>query len=275
MLGQGKARLHLLLACFGFWALAACSHGQGPIMKQSAAENFFDGRPLELAKAIERNDIPALRTYAVGVDLAAAGRKEMTLLWYALVGMGAPNLDAVKTLISLGVDPDTQITQGLGSALDYAFLSKETQILQAMLDGGLSPNHKSPRHKLMLQRAVAASMAHTRLLVERGTNIDARDSVGGTALHTAVNVNNPEVALYLVRQGANFNTAKGNGASVAWSVYLTIRDMEPSTLRSQFEALQAEMIAKGAKFPPDPPEVVRDQMRAQGLKPSVPPGKTR
>jgi hypothetical protein len=32
------------------------------------------------------------------------------------------------------------------------------------------------------------------------------------------------------------------------------------------------MIQKGAKFPPDPPEVVRDRMRAQGLKPAVPPG---
>jgi hypothetical protein len=35
------------------------------------------------------------------------------------------------------------------------------------------------------------------------------------------------------------------------------------------------MIAKGAKWPPDSPEVVRGQMRAKGLTLLVPPGHKR
>ena len=51
-------------------------------MKSYPADEFFDGRQLELARAIDRNDMNALRANAAGVDLSAAGRKEMTLLWY-------------------------------------------------------------------------------------------------------------------------------------------------------------------------------------------------
>ena len=241
-------------------------------MKSYPADEFFDGRQLELARAIDRNDMNALRANAAGVDLSAAGRKEMTLLWYAMVGSGTPHLDAIKTLVSLGVDPDTQIAQGLGSALDYAFLSKETHILKAMLDGGLSPNHRSPKQKLMLQRAVAASLAHTKLLLERGTEIDAQDSIGGTALDASLTKDKPEIGLYLLQHGANFNTVTVNGVTPAWTIKWTLDRLQRSPLRTQFEELRDLMIAKGAKWPPDPPEVVRDWMRRQGMKVVVPAG---
>jgi hypothetical protein len=46
-------------------------------------------------------------------------------------------------------------------------------------------------------------------------------------------------------------------------------------MRPQYEQLRDLIIKKGAKWPPDPPEVVRDQMRAQGIKPVVPLGHKR
>ena len=237
------------------------------------AEEFFIGRKLKLAKAIEASDMSAFRQLAEGEDLAATGDKNMTLLWFAML---QKKFDAIKTIIQLGVDPDTQLAQGIGSTLDNALREKDLRFLKAMLDGGLPPNHKSPKHNLMLQRAIIkGNLEHLKLLVERGADVNQRDIIGGTALHEAVNSVQPEKAIYLFERGADATTNRTNGVSVAWSVHRAIERQAPGPVRSQFEALRTLMIKKGVKFPPDPPEVVREQMRSKGLKPAVPPGFSR
>ena len=271
-------------ACLGLAVnlLAACAYPLNAVYPLNAlskaltvprtypAEEFFTGRKLKLAKAIEADDMSAFRQLAKGEDLAAPGDRQMTLLWFAIQQQ---KFDAIKTLIQLGVDPDTQIAQGIGTALDYALLQKDLRFLTAMLDGGLSPNHKSPKHNLMLQRAlVEGSFEHLKLLVDRGANINERDSIGGTALHEAVSTVQLEQAIYLVERGADVTTNRTNGVSVEWAVHKALERQAPGALRTQFEAVRDLMIKKGVKFPPDPPEVVRDQVRSKGLKPAVPWG---
>jgi hypothetical protein len=121
------------------------------------AEEFFSGRQLEIARAIEANDMTQMHTLVPDVDLAASGQKNMTLLWFAMLRR---NYEAVKTLVTLGVNPDTQIMQGIGSALTYTMMPRKDhsdqtgiRLLQAMLDGGLSPNYKTPGGDPLVQRA--------------------------------------------------------------------------------------------------------------------------
>ena len=73
-------------------------------MKTTNPEQFFDGRMLDMARAIQSNDMARLRQLAVGQNLNQPGRQDMSLLWFA-IQPGQLNTEAVKTLVSLGADP--------------------------------------------------------------------------------------------------------------------------------------------------------------------------
>jgi len=247
------------------------------------AEEFFSGRQLEIARAINANDMALVRKLAPGTDLSAPGQKGMTLMWFAMQP-GRPNFEAVKTLVALGVDPDTQIAKGIGSALDATMLPRKDpndrtgiRFLEAMLDGGLSPNYKTKYQTPLLQRAAGpgGTMAAVQLLVERGADINASNNIGRTALTDAITSLAPDIALYLVNRGADINTYTTGGVTVGWTVAGPLERLAPGPMRTQYEQLRDLMIKKGMKWPPDPPEVVRDRMRAQGLTPAVPPGHKR
>lgn len=237
------------------------------------AKKFFKGHYLLMAQAIERNDTEQLKLLAQGQDLTLKGDKDMDLMWFAI---GHKNFDSIRTLVELGVNPDAQTAKGLGSALHFAFMNDDTRFLEAMLDGGLSSNHQHPGHELMLQRGVLGGLEHVKLLLERGTHIDDRDSIGGTALYETTASMKPDIGIYLVQQGADFNTYTTIGVSVSWAVHLAINDTRPGNpIHEQFLELRDLMIAKGAKWPPDSPMEVRDQMRARGENPLVPPSQPR
>ena len=259
----------LLTACFSGNGL-----GNSYMSFSYPAKKFFKGHYLLMAQAIERNDMDQLEQLARGQDLTLKGAKDMDLMWFAI---GHENFDAIRTLVELGVNPDTQTAQGIGSALQYTFMKHDdTRFLKAMLDGGLSPNHEHPTQELMLQRAVFGGLQHVKLLLERGTYIDARDSIGGTALTEAISYRSPDIAIFLVEQGADFNTYKVIGSTPAWATHLAINGTRPGNpIHEQFLELRDLMIAKGAKWPPDSPMEVRDQMRARGENPPVPPGQPR
>ena len=230
------------------------------------ASTFFRGHYLEMAKAIEANDIPRLERLAQGQDLMLKGEKDMSLIWFAILH---EKFDAISALIRLGVNPDTQIAEGLGSALDAAFMKHDDiRYLKAMLDGGLDPNYKCPdNYTLMLQRGVAGGLEHVKLLLSRGTRINDRDSIGGTALYEAITSVKPDIAIYLVQQGADFNTVMTNGVTPAWSVHNRINDTRPGNpIHEKFLQLRDLMIKKGVKWPPLPPAKMREQMRARGEK---------
>lgn len=273
---DGNRRRWLRIVCPGLlaWASFGCAIGQGkPMKKYYPPTEFFQGKELELARAIEREDVTEIRTLAVGVDLNTKARQDMTLLIYAMMN---EKFVSVSELVRLGAKPDENIIEGIGTALDYAFHNKDLRYLRVLLDGGLSPDHRSPDRKLMLQRAVIdGSFEHVEFLVGRGANVNLRDSIGGTALHKAINTNQTEIAQYLVLRGAMVDVYDIGGVTVGWAVDFAINRQQPGPLRTKFEQLRDLMIQKGAKFPPDPPEVVRDRMRAQGLKPAVPPGKAK
>lgn len=273
--GNRRRWLRILCAAILGLALSGCANGQAkPMKKYYPPTDFFAGRELELARAIDREDQTEIRVLARGVDPNAKARQDMTLLIYAVMN---DKFASISELVRLGARPDENIIDGIGSVIDHAMYSKDLRYLTALLDGGLSVDFQDSDRTPLIQRAAGAggSIEHVKLLVSRGANVNRRDSIGGTALHSAINVNHVEVGLYLVQIGADIAAHKSNGASVSWAVQLSIDGQQPGPLRTKFEQLRDLMIQKGAKFPPDPPEVVRDRMRAQGLKPAVPPGKAK
>jgi hypothetical protein len=273
----------LINGCGQMGSVYSYQTGDTPMLGQTTylPKDFFTGQQLNIARAIAAGDMNEVRRLAPGVNLTATGQRDMTLMWFAIMRQ---NYEAVKTLVALGVDPDKQIAHGFGSALYYAMWPRKDtsdqsgiRLLQAMLDGGLSPNYKTDDQTSLLQRAAGAfgTMAAVQLRVERGADINARDRIGRTALSDAISSDNPEIALYLINHRADINTHTISGVTVGWGVYKTLERINLGIIRSQFEQLRDLMIKKGVKWPPDSPEVVRDQMRAQGLTPLVPPGHKR
>ena len=259
--------------------------GMGKIFKTTNPEQFFDGRMLEMAQAIQSNDMARLRQLAVGQNLNQPGRQDMSLLWFAMQP-DQLNTEAVKTLVSLGADPAANPIKDFGSPLDYVFMSRKSpgdttglKLLQAILDGGMSPNNTALGSMTPLQKAARSgssfSLEMVKLLLQRGADINARDSLGRTALHQSITADHTDIALYLVQHGAKADTYTVNGATIGWLVKLTLDRIQPGPVRTQFEQLRDLLISKGMKWPPDSPDVVRDQMRARGEEVVVPAGRKR
>ena len=227
------------------------------------AEDLFSGSQLVLAKAIESGDMATFNAQARPEDLVKAGAKGMTLLWFAM-RPSVSNFEAIRSIIAKGVNPDSQVAQGIGSALDYALLNRDIRFLTVMLDGGLSPNHTYPQRSPLLNRAAGpdGSLAHVKLLVERGAKLDTRAANGESALHMAVSAQRLDVAVYLLERGANANTALNNGVSVAWSVHNALSRETAGPVHDGLVRLRDMLVQRGVTFPPDAPAVVRERLKA-------------
>lgn len=255
-----KVILQILLGVIAFVGLT------GFFMDKYAPEKFFEGLNLEAAKAIKAGDNTKLPGLLKGLDLNAVSKKEMTLLWFAIQ---EKNFEAIKILVKGGANPEDHVVQGLGTAVAFSLHNKDLRFLTAMLDGGLSVNHKTMHGTPLIQRAAGADGAtlhHVKLLVERGANLEAKDSLGETALVAAIDTHQPERAIYLVEQGADVSTFNNSGATAMYAAQLRINRQQPGDMRTQFEKLRDLMISKGAKYPPEPPAKVREWMRSQGMK---------
>ena len=274
---------------FALMAITGCH------MNDTTPSKYFDGQYLRAAMAIDGGNESALKATIPHIDVNGRGREDMTLLWYAII---RSNYVAIRDLVSAGYRPDDGAINGLGTPLEDALASDDLRLLKAMLDGGVSPDLQTKGGTTLLQRALYGDKAfdRVRLLVERGANINRRDSIDGTALLDAILLSKPEIAIYLIEHGADVHATMASGVSVAYAVQGAIDDSSQQTLHARvtdysidedgkllatdqtppvdlsprskallkkFEHLRALMIAKGAKFPPDPPEQVRERMQTR------------
>src|SRR5690625_594262 len=267
-------RLHrLTLQCaagiLGLLGLSGC------VMGKLAADDYFSGDYLEAARAISANDMTALRQIAARLDdIDAPGRKEITLLWFAFSN---ERFEAIQTLIELGSNPAGQVVKGLGSPFTAAMRHKDLRYLKTMLAAGADPNHRTEGGMPLFAEAAGPlghSLEHIKLMLEYGADINAASTqLHITPLIQAINTHRPDVALYLVEQGADVNAFDRGGVTMMWAIKSVIESQQPgSPLRLDYERLRDRMIEKGAKYPPDPPKVVRAWARAQGLDMVLMPG---
>jgi ankyrin repeat protein len=250
---------------------------------KAQASDYFEGPLLQAGQAIERGDVPALQALQrQGVNFNTPGKQGMTLMWLAIA---RKQPEMVTALVRLGVEPDLQISnmKGMGTALSYTFMTRTDPnnkeglvLLKAMLDGGLSPNYKTPVGTPLLHRSIAGNIEHVKLVLAYGADINGVDSLGGGALLKALRSVEPGIALYLIGKGIDLNTFTSIGITPAWSLHLSLLRMDPKyPVTQQMQQVKEAMQARGVKFPPDPPEVVRDHMRAQGLRVVVPHGQSK
>jgi len=131
----------------------------------------------------------------------------------ALARRGAP-CDKLPAAAGLGrLDDAARLLHCADSASRHMSLALaaqhgHAQIVQLLLDAGEDPSRYNPEgfhaHSTPLHQAVAANHASVvRLLVERGAQLDVRDTIyGATPLRWATYLGKTEIADYLCKQDA-------------------------------------------------------------------------
>ncbi|WBF44874.1 ankyrin repeat domain-containing protein [Serratia rubidaea] len=225
-------------------------------MKKIVPEEYFTGQQLVLAKAIEAGDLERVKQLAPETDLNTPGEQRLTPLFFAINEAmyndnPANRLAIITALVSAGADP---LPQGKNSPALWMVRADKDIWLKAMLDGGLSPDarDKDNDEPIIHQTMYAKTTDTLALLVARGADVDARDSLGETPLMAAFFNNSFEHANYLLDHGADPNPVNKKGWILASLVQDGIKDSRPETEYHQnCLRLRDKMIALGVKWPPE------------------------
>ena len=183
-----------------------------------------------VAQGIVKNDPDAIRAAAKGIpDLQAPGRDGATLLNFAVrqSWQRSESVDAIRTLLSLGADPNYANGNRHSSAMANAGQSSAL-VLRAMLEGGGNPNTRDEFGRPMILMnwylGYYENQARSRLelLLDHGADVnsampkDGSDSAGYPLLlyRTAMGLKDNLAyadALLLLERGADPNRASTDG----------------------------------------------------------------
>jgi ankyrin repeat protein len=122
---------------------------------------------------------------------------------------------ALRELLDLGADPNPR---GRFPLIGLAAFDSRIDTVKLLLDHGADPNARGQHDATSLMMAAAAlrpDPAIARLLIERGTDIDARDDAGRTALDWALLQGETPVAQLLRRAGTKTGETIGPPAPAA------------------------------------------------------------
>lgn len=130
----------------------------------------------------------------------------------------AGDVQAARSILESGNDPDgrsrgldpTETQRYRYTPLDYALREGEPEIAQLLVNAGADPNQRTYDDKPVLIVAADAGMVDlVRVLLEKGADVQATDSLGGTALHFGGTINgqikdflDPEIRAMLEAAGA-------------------------------------------------------------------------
>jgi len=162
------------------------------------------------------------------------------------------NESAVQKLLEKGHDPNGRSVEGM-TALHAACSGGDLVIAQRLIDAGADVNSLTQSQETPLHKCVTIKMHPLlnkkewerrdvcELLVAKGANINAADQHGRTALHRAIVFDNPDLAIWLVKAGAD-TSLKFNGKSVR----ALSRKYQLSALGEEIKALDNAKKAAGA-----------------------------
>ncbi|MBB5498480.1 ankyrin repeat domain-containing protein [Paraburkholderia sp. MM5384-R2] len=229
-------------------------------MKKFPATDFFSGPQLELAQAIERGDMEQVRRLAPETDLNTPGRKNMTMLFFAFqeaLQRDPHRLAVMSEVVKAGADP-LQEVPNFGDPLGVMLNSSHPEFLRAMLDGGVDPNLISEGTPIIFDVASDRKLGSLKLLVERGADVNRRDSLRNTSLYEALTGYDTGAVNYLLDHGANPNTYNINGISFPRQLESQIEHIG-STAESGVKLVEIRdrIIRMGVKWPPETPEQIK------------------
>ncbi|OJH81899.1 ankyrin repeat domain-containing protein [Serratia marcescens] len=221
-------------------------------------QNFFEGKQLEIAQLIYDGNESGLKQALSGIskeDMNRPAKAEMTLLFWAVLNSiydrnSNPRLRIITDLVNAGADPLQPRTEGGSSPAEYVLKADSGIWIKAMLDGGLSPNSKDRvfNEPLIFETRKAKNTETLKVMIERGANINIRDSLKQTLVMAAFFRSSFGHVELLLNSGADPNPVDINNLSLLTVVKRQIKDTkEGSEYNNECKKILALMLAKGAK----------------------------
>lgn len=249
------------------WTLESAS------MRTPPAEKFFSGPTLTLAQAIEQGDTADVDALARTVDLNKPGAEDMTLLFFALqsaFGEKPAQLQIITQLVKAGADPLHKI-EDLGSVLGVSLQAASPLYVKALLDGGVNPNTVEGTTPILFKATREATFGTLKLLVERGADVNKRDSLGNTAMMQGLMTMQLDQVDYLLDHGGTPDFVNINGVSFANQLQFQIgRQQDGSPAQRKMVEIRDRIVAMGIAWPPASRETEQERMRARGQEPGKP-----
>ncbi|GAB7539710.1 ankyrin repeat domain-containing protein [Burkholderia sp. 22PA0099] len=247
-----------------------------------APETFFSGQQLTLAQAIHDGNLGSVQQLAPKTDLNAPGAKHVTLLSYAVQEIvpvkndaASPRYQIISVLLKHGADPKASLGPDGGSVAEIALRADTPNLLRVLLNGGLDPNWLYNGDTPMLfEVAENKLLPQLTLLIEHKANVNARDSLGKTALFQATMIQQWDTVDYLLAHGADPKLASELGVSYGWVLQNELKNhaAPDSPAAARIEQIRRKIVAAGAPWPPLDPKAQRAAMRARGEKVVTPAG---
>ena len=142
------------------------------------AEEFFeDSKALELARAIEKGDVKAIRKSVTETDINKRHIRGMTFLNWSFAHS---NFESAETLVELGADPHIE-TEGV-SPLSWAMDFKEIRWLKLLVESGADINAKKGSSPLWFDTITSDNWEHFDYLLSKGVDVNATSKIGETVI---------------------------------------------------------------------------------------------
>lgn len=238
-----------------------------PIFKLKPVGEYFENpQTLALLDAALAGDLKrAQALVAAGANPQAEGPRQalnrIDLLDYAIAA-GQPQ--AIRVLVAVGADPE-RIHQGPGNAFLFAMKLEKMDLYALLLDlRPVASLSKDTLEYLMFGAVRQPCRPCLELLLKRGVPIDFPDGAGYTILLRTMDLQDYELAEWILLQGASLRIEPLSGVTPAYSVQYDLAKFRPGTpIHDQVLRLKALMQARGAVFPAPTPQEIRER-RARG-----------
>lgn len=223
-------------------------------------QDYFSGQQLSLAEAIQRGDIDEVKKLASQTELNKPGKQDMTLLFWALGNSINENktpkhLKIITLLVKSGADPLQPRPQGKNSPAEFVLNADNADWINALLDGGLSPNAKDKTfHEPIIFETIKAKNTDTLdAMLKRGADINITDSLNSSLLFEALNYHAYDHVIMLLKRGADPEIRAKNGWTMGNQLqrYLN-RTEEGSEEYKKLTEIKETLIQHGGKWPPAP-----------------------
>lgn len=207
---------NLVIALLFSTCLTAC-HAQParePATAGFPASNYFQGKALELAEAVDRNDAADVRRLikqeGVNPDVIF-DESAMPMVAWPVFNMNLPGL---KLLLENGANPnarriDSQRTSGQqrNNALVFAAGNADPRYLVMLLDHGGDPNTRNSNGEALTHVAFLRDQwKNVQLLIERGANVNEglyNDEGNDAVIDWYSSLGNFDKVYWLLQNGAD------------------------------------------------------------------------
>lgn len=200
----------LLPLMFSLLTLQACDD-----MKKIHPEDYFSGSQLQLAQAIEDGNVDEVEKLSTRTDLNKPGEKDLTLLYYALSEASKKDvnrLNIMSVLVKHGANP-LQYVVDMGTVATNTAGYSDPIFIKALIKGGVDKNASFKSTPTIFYATNEKALPTLKYLVEIGTDVNAKDGLGQTAIFEGIYGEQYNQVEYLLNHGADANITDVNNVT--------------------------------------------------------------